>query len=238
MKIWDSTTARGTAQYPRFHRTKEIQSVVFHPQKTDPRLRQLADATIKLWSTATGKEIQTLRGHKTAISCVAFSPDGRSLVSASSNGNLKIWDLETGRIVQSLTGDTGGVLNDCLQPRRGRLSGQGRQGRYGTHLAHGHRGGTDVVSAGHTTPVESVHFSPDCQRIASISPGDGVAKVWDLTRHPEYATFARTASDVEAIAFADGGQRLLLSVTMAGKLQAWDAATGMLLSMNDGVGDP
>ena len=223
LKIWDSTT--GAVLHSIRAHEQEIQSVVFHPHK--PIVASASsDNTVKLWSTTTGKEIQTLRGHKTPISCVAFSPDGQSLVSAGSNGNLKIWDLETGRIVQSLTGDTGGVLNVAFSPDGRYLAKAGKDGS--VRIWHVTTGVERMAFRGHTTPVESVHFSPDCQRVVSISPGDGVAKVWDLTRHPEYATFARTDADVEAIAFADEGKRLV-SVTMAGKLQAWDAATGMLL---------
>ena len=87
------------------------------------------------------------------------------------------------------------------------------------HLDHRRR--THVVSRPHD-PVESVHFSPDCRRVVSISPGEGVAKVWDFTRHPEFATFARTDADVEAIAFSDDGQRLLVRDRWPGKLQIWD----------------
>ncbi len=223
VKIWDINTGK-LHQDIRAHES-EIQSVAFHPHK--PIVASGGqDATVKLWDTTTGKEIQTLRGHKTALSCVAFSPDGLSLVSASSNGNLKIWDLQTGRIVQSLTGDTGGVLSVAFSPDGRYLAKACKDGS--VRIWHVTTGLERMAFRGHTAPVECVDFSPDCQRVASISPGDGIAKVWDLTRHPEYATFARTDADVEAIVFADEGRRLL-SVTVRGKLQSWDASTGMLL---------
>jgi WD40 repeat protein len=54
-----------------------------------------------------------------------------------------------------------------------------------------------------------------------------VVKVWDLTRHPEYATFARTVKDIEALAFRDEGRKLV-AVTLGGKLQTWDVESGVL----------
>ena len=42
-----------------------------------------ADKTIKLWDVSTGREIRTLVGSEGEITAVAFSPDGRTLVSAS-----------------------------------------------------------------------------------------------------------------------------------------------------------
>jgi len=54
------------------------------------------------------------------------------------------------------------------------------------------------------------------------------ASRWDLTRHPEFAVFARTDADVErcrSTATAAG----LLSVTAHGMLQSWTAAPALLL---------
>ena len=224
VKIWDSTT--GKIQRDIAAHGQEVLSVAFHPNK--PIIASgNSDTTVKLWDTTNGQEIRTLRGHKHAVLCVAFSPDGESLVSASGNGNLKIWDLESGRITQSLTSDTGGVLSVVYSPDGRYLAKAGKDGS--VRIWHLTTGVERMAFRGHTNPVECVAFSPDCQRVTSISPGDGTAKVWDLTRHPEHATFARTDKDVEAIVFVDKGKRLM-SVTAAGKLQAWDASTGMLLS--------
>ena len=53
-----------------------------------------------------GKVVQTLKGHTHPIHSVAYSPDGKRLVSGSSAGDghrpgkpesVKVWDLETGQ---------------------------------------------------------------------------------------------------------------------------------------------
>ncbi len=230
--VWDADTATvhrvlRTADGQGFH------SVAFHPAR--PLLATGGeDAVVRLWDPSTGKEVRALSGHKSAVFCVAFSPDGKLLVSAGSNGNLKIWDVEANltapKTPQSLTGRTGAVLGLAFSP----------DARY---LAYG---GTDktvriydlesgmglITFRGHTGSVESVQFSPDGQRLVSCSPSRGEVKLWDLTRHPEYATLARTATDVEALAFHEDG-RHLVSVTMAGQLQVWDASSGMLRAEHD-----
>jgi WD40 repeat protein len=43
-------------------------------------------------------------GHSGMVSSVAFSPDGKRLVSASQDYTIKIWDMENGRELRTLTG--------------------------------------------------------------------------------------------------------------------------------------
>ena len=221
--IWDQ--ANGKKVQELLGHGDRVQCVAYHPKG-----KLLAsgswDATIKIWDLSSGRAVKTFHGHKKAVYCVAFSPDGELLVSAGSNGNIKIWELETGKIVQSLTADTGAVLSISFSPD-GRFLAKG--GTDGTVRIWDLDGGVEKICfRGHVTPVECVSFSPDCRRVVSLSPAEGTVKVWDLTRHPEFATLARTDADIEALAFQEDGRRLL-SVTKGGKLQTWEAGTGMLL---------
>lgn len=47
------------------------------------------DKSVKLWETATGKFITTLRGHVQAVYMVAWSADSRLLLSSSADSTLK-----------------------------------------------------------------------------------------------------------------------------------------------------
>jgi WD40 repeat protein len=62
------------------------------------------DGWARIWDTATDKELRTLRGHTQTIQAVAFSRDGKRLVTAGADRLVKLWELETGREVLSLTG--------------------------------------------------------------------------------------------------------------------------------------
>lgn len=50
------------------------------------------DAVVRLWDTATGKELRQLRGHLDAITFVAFLPSGKGLVSGSMDSTLLVWE--------------------------------------------------------------------------------------------------------------------------------------------------
>jgi WD40 repeat protein len=49
--------------------------------------------------------IRTLEGHSSYVTGCAFSPDGKLIVSASSDRTLKVWDSETGRILATFFAD-------------------------------------------------------------------------------------------------------------------------------------
>ncbi len=63
------------------------------------------DQTVKIWDTATGKELFTLKGHAGWVRTVAFSPDGQRLASASDDQTVKIWDSATGKELFTLKGN-------------------------------------------------------------------------------------------------------------------------------------
>ena len=89
--------------------------LVFSP---DGRLLATAtfrSSTIKLWETATGRELRNLSsGRQSAIGMspfIAFSGDSRFVAAAAGENSVKVWDVTSGREVQTLTSGEGGVAS-------------------------------------------------------------------------------------------------------------------------------
>jgi general transcriptional corepressor TUP1 len=52
-----------------------------------------SDNFVRLWDLQTGQLIEHLVGHISSVHSVAFTPDGKGLVSGSEDGTLKYWNL-------------------------------------------------------------------------------------------------------------------------------------------------
>jgi hypothetical protein len=52
--------------------------------------------TVEIIDAATGQSLRILAGHDSAVTAVAFSPDGTLLATASDDATARIWDATTG----------------------------------------------------------------------------------------------------------------------------------------------
>ncbi|MCP4371896.1 MAG: WD40 repeat domain-containing protein, partial [Deltaproteobacteria bacterium] len=48
---------------------------------------------IMFWDVKTGKLLKSMDGHWDALRALAFSPDGKLLVSGANNGIILIWKI-------------------------------------------------------------------------------------------------------------------------------------------------
>jgi WD40 repeat protein len=69
-----------------------------------------------------GRELLTLEGHSGGVTSVAFSPDGKRIVSGSYDNTVKVWDAETGQETLTLKGHSDYVRSVSFSPDGRRIA--------------------------------------------------------------------------------------------------------------------
>lgn len=78
------------------------------------------DRSIRLWSVETGNEILTFESLNEQVRCLAVSPDGKTLATASckeidrSPGLVRLWDIDTGKMLKVMEGHARNTSNVCF----------------------------------------------------------------------------------------------------------------------------
>jgi RNA polymerase sigma factor (sigma-70 family) len=223
------------------------------------------DYLVKLWDVEARKERATLReaadprmpiepraSHVWSVQAVVFSPDGKTLASASNDQTVKLWDVATGAEKATLRGHTVFLYSVAFSPDSKTLASAG-----GVQLAafKSYQSLKDVPKddealketgevkvwdlatgkertfyRGDTGRVFSVAFSPDGKTLAA-GLRDGAIRLWDVATGGERACF-REKAEVHAVAFSPNGKTL--ASTQGDKVKLWDLASGTVRAQLQG----
>jgi WD40 repeat protein len=135
------------------------------------------DFSVRVWDLAGGRELRRFVGHAHWVMSVAFSPDGRRVLSGGYDNTVRLWDVETGKLLHCLRGHAERVRSVAYAP----------DGRYALSGGYDHtlrlwdlEGGKEVhCFRGHAHWVMSVAFAPDGRR--ALSGGfDHTVRLWDV----------------------------------------------------------
>jgi len=130
-----------------------------------------------------------LKGHTDSVTSVAYSPDGRHIISGSDDHTIRIWNAKTGTAVGALKGHTRPVSSVAYSTDgRHIISGSDDH----TIRIWDAKAGIAVGDPlkGHTRSVKSVASSPDGRYIISGSY-DHTIRIWDAILVPQSAVLSR-----------------------------------------------
>jgi hypothetical protein len=201
--------------------------------------------TVKVWDATSGQALHTLKGHRNGINAVAFSPDGRRIVTASGdrNGQVletergartgRVWEAATGRELCVLQGYSNSIRSAAFSPDGERIVTGGWDK---TAKVWNAANGQDLLTlVGHGDGILSVAYSPDSQRIVTGN-ADGTAKVWDVANGRDLFTLKGHIGAISSVAFSPDGWRIVTG-SEDRTAKVWDAAGGRELLTLKGHSD-
>ena len=80
--------------------TVAVAGVTFHPE--GKLIASGENGIVRVWATATGKELTAIKGHAGLVRGLAFRPDGKFLVCHDDAGVVRIYDTATWKLHQEL----------------------------------------------------------------------------------------------------------------------------------------
>jgi WD40 repeat protein len=167
-------------------------------------------------------ELVVQTGHTYDIRSVAISPDGRYILTGSSDTTAALWEAGTGRKIRTFQGHTRSVKAVAFSPD-GKLVLTGAEDETAALWDAG-SGRQIRTFKGHAYSVDAVAFSPDGKHVLTGS-FDRRANLWEAGSGKKVRIFEGHANPVEAVAFSPDGKQVLTG-SSDNTAVLWETASG------------
>ena len=240
VNVWD---VNAREQISEWEIAGRIRVVAFSP--TEPLFAASFDDEIHLWNWQIGKLVGTMKGERRPWEqchsqknrgrrcsgsprdhALVFSPDGRSLIVASTRPGIELWNVETRRLEGHFEGHTGNWVEHVVISPDGTLIATFE---YGSNVVYVWDVKTQHLLWKEQSGIGSVAecvFSPDSKRLYvatatstyALSPsGDGTwegwddqVRVWDVKSGQQIESYGSEFCHLETIALSPDGKTALL----------------------------
>ncbi|RKU27976.1 hypothetical protein C6497_10400 [Candidatus Poribacteria bacterium] len=198
-----------------------IDEIEYSPDGT--LLAVVSSIGIWLYDAHTGQELDLLIRHSVQVQSVAFSPDGKTLVSANSDSTIHLWDTQTHTLRTTFKGHTKSVLSVVFSSDGKTLASGSKDNTI--CLWDVHTGKLQKTLKGHTNAVLSVMFDPKGDVLASGGK-DNTLRLWDVETGTLKETNLVESAEISGMRFSPDGNTL--ATWDWSTIHLWDVGTGVI----------
>ena len=188
-------------------------------------LATTSNEMVQFWDARTGKPTGVRLPHESRVNFVSFSPDGKSILTASQDGSARVWEVRSGRGLAGPLQHEKPVNTAVFSPDGERVvttswdkTARLWDVRTGVQIGEPMQHGDQVFSA---------EFSPDGRLIVTASR-DQSAGIWDARTAEPLGDPLRYHSAISSAEFSADGERVLTS-SYNGLVLLWDLASRELI---------
>jgi WD40 repeat protein len=164
----------------------------------------------------------TFKGHRNTITCLAFSPDGKTLASGSKDGNVILWEVATGKARVTLPGHKDMATAVAFSPNGKALASASHDSAI--NLWDADTGQRLSTLRGHHRDVRGLTFSPDGKLLASVGVDKDV-RLWDWAAGTLSRVLTGHGAEVNCVRFSPDGKTLATG-GWDRTIRLWALATG------------
>jgi len=179
------------------------------------------------------KERAVYKGHKSPVTAIAFSPDGKTLASVEAEKVIKVWDIAKGqekaildpgeRIVHTLAySDDGKILVSASDSRRVKIW-NALESKEKATFSWPERGEV----------LQKAALGPKA-RFLALGSSSGKIALWDVEKNKPERTIQAHQGMVTSLAFSQDGKHLASNGGGEENIKLWDAASGKEIGLLKG----
>jgi WD40 repeat protein len=174
--------------------------------------------TIKLWNL-NGQKLKTLVGHSDYVTSVSFSPNGKTIASASNDHTVKVWDMY-GQLLKTFTGHIAPVIGVSFSPDGKTIASASYDSTIKLWTLEGKELQTFTYQPDPDNNLfNSFSFSPDSQSLA-VGMADNTIKLWSLNGKL-INTFTGHNGSVTSVSFSPDG-KTIVSASRDRTIKLWN----------------
>ena len=177
--------------------------VLFSPDGKMLAVASKETKEIQLFNPKNGELISTLKGLQDKVSCIAFSPDSKTLASGNNDKTILLWDIDTGKLLKTLTGHTERVSSIAFSPDGKTLASASSDKTI--RLWDLPIGELRTTLIGHKGKIYTVTFTPNGKILASS--GYQEILFWDGQTGQLSKTIRKIDRSATSITFSNDGSK-------------------------------